>query len=358
VPHPHLEDDLDFAPLINSVKQEIAQFGAGVKTDLLRFGPETISKEAYVKALMRFVEILSSAQSKADALKQISQEFRFLAVYGEKRWGDVFITSYFEPVLSASYKKTAQFSEPLYRTPPDLVALDLSKFSEKFKAERKLRGRVSGKEFRPYFTREDITTRNVLSGRHLEIAYLDPIDAFFLQVQGSGRLSFESGQSLTLNFSDKNGWPYEAIGKFVKDKIAPEKVTLQTLERYLRRLDSNSMRKLLNLNPSYVFFEASTTPARTALGISATAGRTIATDPKFFPKGALGFMKFERPQFDQAGRVNFIPTSRFVLSEDVGGAITGPARVDLFWGSGDEAKRYAGEMQGRGTLYFLLPRRD
>ncbi len=213
----------------------------------------------------------------------------------------------------------------------------------------------------PYFSREDIDGKNVLTGRSLELCYVDPVDAFFLHIQGSGTVTLSDGSQLYLNYAEKNGLRYEAVGKFLREKIAPLPITMQRVESALRTMSTQERNQILFRNPSYVFFRTNTERAVTSLGVPATPGRTIAADPKFAPKGALALVTFPKPVFAAGHETRPDPTtkqqvSRLVLDQDSGGAITGTARIDLFWGRGDDAKRHAGVVQERAQMLYLLPK--
>ena len=147
---PILSDDLEIEPLLQAVREQISWLEKKPDTYQLSFGPDSFSKAQYLAGLKHFIQLAESIPDHAEFLRQVRQDFRFYQVYGVRRWGDVFITSYFEPVLQASSKKNAQFSQPLYKLPPDLFNLDLAKFSEKFKAERKLVARIAGSNILPY----------------------------------------------------------------------------------------------------------------------------------------------------------------------------------------------------------------
>ncbi len=351
-----ISDDGDLAQLGAAIDEELLLLKASSSSADFRFGPVTVARAEYLQALGALAVELKSANTHGQKIDYLQRNFAMLEVYGDKRWGEVFITSYFEPVINGSLKPNARYSRALYAAPKELLTLELSNFNQKFKDERKYRGRVSGREFLPYYTRNEIDVLGRLNGRGLEICYVDPIDAFFMQIQGSGTVRLENGPDLRLVFAEKNGAEYQAIGKYLKEQISPKDVTLQSIEEYLRTLEPEKAQAVLDLNPSYVFFRKNEKPAITALGTSAVPGRTIATDRRYFPKGALGFMEFEKPIYGADGKLSWAKTARLVLDQDTGGAINGPGRVDLFWGRGDEAKKFAGQMKGRGRLYYLVPR--
>ena len=160
-------------------------------------------------------------------------------------------------------------------------------------------------------------------------------------------------------YADKNGQPYEPLGKFVKQFIPADQMSLQAIENYVHTLPPGKMQEYLNKNPSYVFFTDSSAAPATSLGVPPTDGRTAAVDQRFFPKGALAFLVTVKPKF--GGPTDFLtkewePLTRFILDQDIGGAIAGGGRLDLYWGSGPDAKRYAGLMKQTGKLYYLAPK--
>jgi membrane-bound lytic murein transglycosylase A len=213
----------------------------------------------------------------------------------------------------------------------------------------------------PYYTREEIENEQILEGKNLELAWVDPIDAFFLHVQGSGTVRFEDDEELRLGYAAKNGYPFDAISKYLLDVIPREKMSMQAIDGYLRRLPEDEMRKILNKNPSYIFFQKLEGKPVTSLGAEVVDGRTIATDQDFFPKGALAYMEFPKPVFADGTSIEPVRwelTSRFVLDQDTGSAIRGPYRVDLYWGSGKEVARYAGVMKEMGRLYYMVPKNE
>ena len=349
---PPLRDDLPLSELMDAIGAEITQLARAPESTVLRFGPAVYTRAEYLKGLQRLVELGKSARSPGEFTEKVGREFDFYEVYGQQSWGDVFMTSYYEPVLQGSLKPEGSFTQPLYSTPEDLLSLNLAAFDPKFADERKLRGRLVNRAVVPYYTREEIDARGALRNRRLELCFVDPIDAFNLQIQGSGTVKLADGRELRLNYAEKNGQPYQSIGNFLRKVIPAGQMNMPSIEAYLRRLDAANLQRTLIQNPSYVFFKLANQNALTAFGVPATAGRTIATDPRYFPKGALAFLVSPRPK-DGAGE----EISRFVLDQDVGGAIKGAGRLDLFWGRGGDAGAHAGQVQQRGTLYYLAPKR-
>lgn len=355
-----ISDDLELNGLNEAIVRQRAVLRGKPETSM-RFGDVVISRGAYSDALDKLSAVLEDTRPTAEKLRYIGDHFRFFEIYGDTQWGEILLTSYFEPIISGSLKKTDRFSQPLYAKPHDLITIDLQKFSPRFKEEPSLRARVNEGKVIPYYSRHDIDSKGVLHGKGLEICWVDPIDAFFLQIQGSGTVRLQSGEELFITYAEKNGYKYEPIGKFLKERIAPMPVTMQRIEAIAKTMSPKEKAELFDKNPSYVFFIKSKQRALTALGIPATPGRTIAADPKFAPKGALAFVTFSKPVFTESGHQELVESkgprvSRFVLDQDSGGAITGTGHIDLFWGRGDEAKKVAGVLQDKARIMYLVPR--
>jgi membrane-bound lytic murein transglycosylase A len=333
-----------------------------------RFGERVISRDDYLLALERLTEFTQKAADANALLAVVKEKFDFYEVYGRENWGDVFITSYFEPVLEARKRPEGHFRQPIYQLPDDLVEVRLGQFGEDFRGlPTQIRGRITEAasdgvmEVVPYYSRAEIDQAEIFRGRGLEIAWIDPVDAFFLQIQGSGVLHFPDGEEMRVGYAGQNGHAYEAVGKFMKNVLFKEDLTGPGIEAYLRRISPQVMQDYLNKNPSYVFFKPMRENAITFLGTPAIGLRTIATDAKFFPKGAVVILEFTRPVFQSttgAQVSSWEKTSQFMIDQDVGGAIKGPDRVDLFWGRGDEAKRSAGVIRQTGRLLYLAPKTD
>jgi membrane-bound lytic murein transglycosylase A len=357
---PSLMDDLNFAGLREALESQSKVLKSS-PTTRMEVGPVSVSRADYANALEKLSQVLAGSAPAESKSAYIEKHFRFFEFAGGDEPGEILLTSYFEPVLRGSLTPTRALSQPLYAKPQDLLSVQLSTFAERFKGEKALKARLDGSKVVPYFSREDIDGKGALRGKQLELAWVDPIDAFFLHIQGSGTLVLPNGEEHHLVYADKNGHRYEAVGKFLKSRIAPHKVTMQRVEATLRGMTAQERDAVLFLNPSYVFFQRSKQRAITSLGVPATPGRTIAADPRFAPKGALAFLQFQKPIFE-AGQspgddpVSFAETSRFVVDQDSGGAITGTGRIDLFWGRGDKAKRYAGVIQNRARILYLVPR--
>ncbi|HSE83167.1 MAG TPA: MltA domain-containing protein [Thermodesulfobacteriota bacterium] len=373
-----LTDDLPPDGLAKGMEENIKRLNT-LKIQSLTFGPKVVSKEDYIRALNYLAGQIRSGISRDHFIQTVVNNFDFYEVYGNNKWGEVLITSYYHPVIPGSRTKTPGHSQALYSVPPDLVNIRLDEFVKVIEATSPangqaveqisqidiLRGRLvpstwgGASTVLPYYTREKIENGRILEGQNLELAWVDPVDAFSLHVQGSGTVRFEDGEELRLGYAAKNGYPFVPISQYLSDKIPGEKMSMQAMERYLRQLPEDEQRKILNKNPSYIFFQKLEGKPVTSLGTEVVDGRTIATDQNFFPKGALAYMEFQKPVFTDGtstAPTGWEPTGRFVLDQDTGGAIRSPYRVDLYWGSGKEAARYAGVMKNQGRLYYLVPK--
>ncbi len=267
------------------------------------------------------------------------------------------ITGYYEPLLKGSRKRTDVFRYAVYRRPADLLVIDLGSLYEDLKG-RRVRGRLKGdRRVVPYFSREEIDNgNNPLKGN--EIAWVaDPIGLFFLHIQGSGRIYFQDGSEIAVGYSDQNGHPYYAIGRRLIENgdIKEEDISMQTIREWLRNNPDDAV-KLLNSNPSYVFFtirdKENIGPVGT-LGVPLTPERSIAVDRRVVRLGLPVWLDTTLP-----GNGEEIPYRRLVFAQDTGGAINGTVRADLYWGNGLRAEENAGRMRQSGSLYVLVPSRS
>ena len=260
-------------------------------------------------------------------------------------------TGYFEAELHGSRMREGPYQTPLYARPSDMVTADLGEFRDDWKG-KKLVGRLVDGRLRPYPSRAEIEA-GALTGKDLEILWVDdPIDAFFLQIQGSGRVSMNDGQTVRLGYAAQNGHKYVAIGRQLieRGEVPREQMSMQAIRSWLED-NPDQAPKLMNSNPSFVFFRELTKPGPIgAQGVPLTPGRSLAVDLKFIPMGVPVWLDTTDPL--SAGE----PLRRLVVAQDTGGAIRGPVRGDLFWGFGDEAARKAGPMKQQGNYYLLLPK--
>ena len=264
-------------------------------------------------------------------------------------------TGYYEPLLHGSRRRHGRFTVPLYGRPPELVMVDLGRFRDDLKGKR-IAGKVEAGALVPYPDRREIDG-GALAGRRLELLWVDDaVDAFFLQVQGSGRVELEEGGEVRIGYAAQNGRPYASIGKALIDggALPRDAVSLQTIRAWLDA-HPDQMRPVLEKNPSYVFFQETKGDSPLgAEGVPLTPGRSLAVDLKYMPLGVPVWLAGGMPA-PRAGEPDR-KLHRLLIAQDTGGAIRGPVRGDVFFGFGPEAEALAGRMKHRGKLWLLLPK--
>lgn len=267
------------------------------------------------------------------------------------------VTGYYEPLLRGARTRGKPYLQPVLGVPADLLTIDLGAVLPELKNMR-LRGRLDGTKVVPYYSRAEITSREKDNPDRALLWVDDPVELFFLQVQGSGRVKLPDGSMTRLAYADQNGHPYQSIGRVLVDRgeLTLDQVSMQGIKQWAR---ANPARvgELLNANPSYVFFReqalksgqngAAEGPSG-ALGVPLTPERSIAVDPRHVPLGAPVFLSTSQPE-------STTPLRRLVLAQDTGGAIRGVVRADLFWGFGAQAGMQAGRMKQQGHMWVLLP---
>jgi membrane-bound lytic murein transglycosylase A len=270
------------------------------------------------------------------------------------------ITGYYEPLLSGSRSKTERFAVPLYGAPDDLLTIDLTPLYPELK-DKRLRGRVEGRRVVPYWTRADIESGKAPVADKALVYLEDPVEAFFLQIQGSGRVALADGSIIRVGYADQNGHPYRSIGRVLieRGELTIDRASMQGIREWGMR-NPDKLPALLNENPSFVFFrEVPAPPPGTleaiidgpigTLGVPLAAGRTIAVDVRSIPLGAPVYLATTFPLSSR-------PLDRLTMAQDTGGAIRGAIRADFFWGFGDDAGREAGRMKQDGRMWLLWPR--
>jgi membrane-bound lytic murein transglycosylase A len=297
------------------------------------------------------MSMLNAVLAGGDPSKDVCDRWR---LYRVELPAPLLVTGYYQPELPASRERTAHFRYPLYRTPSDLVDADLGQFCHAC-AGQTAHGRVQDGKLVPYYSRAEIDT-GALEGHDYELAWLDdPVEAFFLHVQGSALLRFDDGVHMEISYSSSNGRPYTSIGRVLIDqgKIARDAVSLTALKSYLRT-HPDEQAALMAANQRYIFFRTVVVGPIGSLGVPLTGGRSIAADASVYPPGGLAFLRIDRR--DQPSAISQQPAfARFAVIQDAGTAITGPSRIDVFWGAGTTAESIAGEMRNPGELYLVLP---
>jgi membrane-bound lytic murein transglycosylase A len=265
------------------------------------------------------------------------------------------VTGYYEPLLRGSRTPGKKYRFPLYAPPDDLLTIELGDVYPELKNMR-LRGRIDGRRVLPYWSRADIDGgRAPLAGKEL-VWVDDAVEAFFLEIQGSGRIKFDDGSMIRVSYADQNGYPFRSIGRLLVERgeLPLERASMQGIKNWGRQ-NPDKLPALLEDNPSYVFFRELPLPASGpdgppgALGVALTAGRSIAVDARFVPLGAPVFLATTWPNSTR-------PLNRLMFAQDTGGAIRGPLRADFFWGFGDEAASQAGKMKQVTEMWLLWPK--
>ena len=264
------------------------------------------------------------------------------------------ITGYYVPDLDGSRVRTERFAYPLYAVPDDLLIIDLRTVYPELGSYR-LRGRVDGRRIVPYYTRAELDQGiEALAGK--ELFWLDdPVELFFLHIQGSGRIRLENGEKVMVNYAEQNGHPYRSIGRLLIERgiMTRNQMSMQNIRSWARN-NPDQVDALLGENPSFIFFrelepEVQSPPG--SLGIPLTPEISLAVDPRTIPLGAPVFLSTTWP-YDPR------PLQKLMVAQDTGGAIKGHVRGDFFWGMGDEAGALAGRMKQDGRFWVLLPRPD
>ena len=282
-------------------------------------------------------------------------ESRFVpnAIHAADGAGTGLITGYYEPMLRGARKQGGAFQTPLYKVPDDLLTIDLASAYPDLKNMR-LRGRLDGKRVVPYSTRADIA-RAPLSGKEL-LWVEDPVEAFFLEVQGSGRVELaDTGETVRVAYADQNGQPYKAIGRYLVEQgeLTVKTASAQSIKAWIAA-HPERRQELFNVNPSYIFFKEERLPdpsvgPKGALGVPLTPERSVAVDPLFLTLGAPVLLSTPRAGSE-------VPLQRLMMGQDTGGAIRGAVRADLFYGFGRQASDNAGLMKQQGQIWVLVPR--
>lgn len=346
--YPAFEDDLEYENLDRAL--------SGSLTYLTQFSADfcfeasglTFTKAEIERGLWKFKHFLENSPSADELDEFLRANYYVFQSSGRTEQREILFTGYFEPVYKGAPEPDERFKYPVWGRPTDMT-------------------RNSGKtgrfddegNFVPYHTREEIDILNALEGKAPVLAWLEsPLDRFFLQIQGSGRVELDNGKMLRLNYETQNGHHYVALGAILINEghIAREEMSMQAIYDFFQE-NPELCEPMMLRNPSYVFFKVEDQGPFGSLCVPVTAMRSLALDRKVYPPGALMLVQACKPELDKDGKIKeWKPITRFMLHQDAGGAIKGSGRADIFWGDGEYAATAAGNMQHLGKLYFFMPK--
>jgi membrane-bound lytic murein transglycosylase A len=353
---PEFTDDMGYDGLEHSILKSLSYLHKIPADREFVFGPDRYNTDHMIVSLEQFLDFIQTRPSQQDLNDFIHSNYRVYRSIGRDGRGEVLYTGYYEPHLRGSLLQSDGYQFPIYSRPDDLIAIDLSLFNEKYAGE-KIIGRYADQTVVPYYARSEIDTHGALEGRAEVLAWVeDPVDVFFLQIQGSGKVYLDNGEVINVHYQTTNGQPYRSIGKLLidDDKISAEEMSMQKIREYLHA-HPEEMDAVLNHNPSYVFFKIEPDGPLGNINVKLTPGRSIALDRYLFPPAALAFIETQKPVIDASGQIHsWQAFARFALNQDTGGAIRGPGRADLFWGNGPYAEIAAGHLKHAGELFFLV----
>jgi membrane-bound lytic murein transglycosylase A len=343
-----MEGDLE--NLKTALKRQVAQCESQNGEHKYVFGNRRVTRREWcISTGTAFLKLADSSQDVASLYAKARTEFEWYRSIGGNGQGEVLFTGYYFPSLAGSLAQSAPFNVPFYMKPADLVQV--------VEGGKKVwrRKNVDG-SFSTYHDRRTIDEGKALAGKGLELAWVsDAYDAAIFQVQGAGAVMLPDGRRMILNYAAQNGHPYVSMRRILKEKgVAEEYLSMPGMKRYFKE-HPEELKPTLMKNPSYVFFKVDDDgPYGTEVVLS--PGHSIAVDNKIYPMGAMALYKTTRPISSGEGVGAWKEFSRFAVTQDVGGAIQGPGRIDIYWGEGDYAEFAAGHMNQPGELYFAVVR--
>ncbi|MDA7817676.1 murein transglycosylase A [Sulfurimonas sp.] len=342
------------------VSENYVKFSSMPKTQLIKSSFNELpdwENEDYKKAINSFINSCKSSKTKKiykklcqraerinDPKGFLKEEFIPYKIKKTKKESGL-LTGYYEPKLNASKTKKGKFIYPIYETPKDMFVVDLGSQYPELKNYR-LRGRVENNKLIPYYDRKDANKKPLNADI---ICYTDSkIDLFFLEVQGSGRVTFDDGETMYIGYDNQNGHKYKSIGKYLVKigAIRMKDVSLQSIRAWFKK-NPKRIDEVLNYNKSMVFFKEKEQAATGSLGLELTPERSIAVDNRYIPLGSMLYLSADMKD-------NCV--NKVVIAQDTGGAIKGSVRADMFLGFGERARAIAGKLKAPLKLWILLPK--
>ena len=312
------------------------------------------SLRAFIAGCARFKRVCELAKSLPAGDEQAARRFfeaEFIpyAVVSTVSGESGLVTGYYEPIIEGSRTPTALHRFPIYGVPADMVVVDLGTVSPETRPLR-LRGRLEGRRLVPYYSRGEIEARGDFPAPAIAWS-ADPVELFFLQIQGSGQVRLETGEHIRVGYADQNGHPYRSLGRHLVERgeLVLEQASMQGIKAWAAA-NPDKLRDALNQNPSYVFFRElpPTEGPIGALNVPLHAERSLAVDRRYVPLGTPVYLATTYPLSEE-------PLERLMAAHDTGGAIRGAVRADFYWGTGPDAGAQAGRMRQQGRLWLLWP---
>lgn len=350
-----LIDDGTLQSLEEAVKKSIEYMERLPEEQSLNIPGVGVKIGEYKKGLYIFLECLQKNSLDTENILRIFDLYMYSPYIdspSNNHSGRALVTGYYEPIIQGSLQKSGNYSYPVYPVPEDLLRVSLSDFGITCSERNILSGRIVRKKFIPYFSRQEID-EGALQDLHPLFWANDPVEVFFLHIQGSGVVTFPDGSMRRIGYAASNGRSYRSIGKYMIEKnyIPEGGMSMQAITAFLKK-HPGLMREIFWHNESYVFFQWVESGPKGSLNVILTPERSVASDRRYYPAGALSYLSTLVPKAN--GGVKAF--RRWVLHQDAGGAIKGPNRIDLFFGTGNEAGERAGRMKHHGTLILLLPK--
>lgn len=344
------EDDLQLQELESALTRSLIALRTVPPTTRYPVAGQMVPVQRLIDSALHLQRFIQSRPS-ADAVHhEIQKAYDAIEV---SRGADaapirMLITGYYQPIFPGSLSRQPPYIHPLYRMPDDLLIRQTN-------GRKQVLGRREQGKIVPYWTRRDIEQGNLLQGQEL-VWLKNPFDAFVLHIQGSGIIRLPDGSRRGVHYAVNNGRDYRSIGKYLVDtgRMQLAEVTMDTIRRYIDQ-HPDERELILQHNNSFIFFHWSAPgPAIGNLGRELTPGRSIAADQRWYPPGSLVFLDSRRPVMAKGSVVEWQRMRRLVTVQDTGSALTGPGRIDIFWGTGDQAGEEAGQMKEQGTAHLLL----
>jgi membrane-bound lytic murein transglycosylase A len=292
--YPDFSDDLRYDGLEHSILKSLSYLNKIPADREFVFGQDRYTTDHMIVSLQQFLDFIQARPSTEELNEFIQTHYRVYRSVGRDGWGEVLYTGYYEPHLRGSLTRAEEYQFPIYTKPNDLITIDLSLFNEKYNGQRII-GRFTEETVVPYYERSEIDTDGALEGKTEVLAWVtDPVDVFFLQIQGSGKVYLDNGEVINVHYHTTNGQPYRSVGKLLIDeeKIPLEEMSMQKIREYLNN-HPEDMDEVFNYNPSYVFFKIEPDGPLGNINVKLTPGRSIALDRHIFPPAALVFIQTE-----------------------------------------------------------------